>query len=321
MTKQFGMRFSERLDHRRSWIRHSLAALGLAALPRLASAMDKSSNPAWVDAHVHVWPAITPDYPLATGFAPDVVQPSSFTPDQLLAQCRPSGVQRIVLIQMNFFGFDNRYMLDAIAGHPGVFSGVAVIDHEAPSLPTKMTKLRDQGVRGYRLYATQDNVKAWQSSESIAAMFRLGADLGQAMCMLSDPESLEGIERLCQHHPRTTVVIDHFSRIAMRSPPSDQQLDSLCRLARFPNVYVKTSAFYALGKKSPPYLDLLPMIRRLLSTFGASRLMWASDCPYQVQPPHTYDASIALVRDHLDNISDEDRENLLCKTADRVFFQ
>lgn len=315
------MQCGESQDNRRGWIRNSVGVLGLAALPRLASAIDVASNPAWIDAHAHVWPAITPDYPLATGFAPDVVQPPSFTPDELLAQCRPSGVQRIVLIQMNFFGFDNRYMLDAIASHPDVFSGVAVIDHEAPSLQTLMTKLRDQGVRGYRLYANQDNVKAWQTSEPMAAMFRLGADLGQAMCMLSDPESLEGIERLCQRNPRTTVVIDHFSRIAMRSPPSDQQLDCLCRLARFPNVYVKTSAFYALGKKSPPYLDLLAMIHRLLNAFGASRLMWASDCPYQVQPPHTYDASIALVRDHLDNISAEDRDNLLRKTAERVFFQ
>lgn len=306
--------------HRRSWIRSSLGTLAIATLPRISLGEEASTAPAWIDAHVHVWPAVTADYPLAAGFAADVVQPSSFTPEQLLAQCRPSGVQRIVLIQMNFFGFDNRYMLDAIERHPGVFSGVAVIDHEAPLLASRMTKLRNQGVRGYRLYATSENVKAWQSSESIGSMFRQGADLGQAMCMLSDPESLEGIEQLSERHPRTTVVIDHFSRIGMRSAPSETQLDSLCRLARLPNVYVKTSAFYALGQKKPPYLDLLPMIRRLLTAFGSARLMWASDCPYQVQSPHTYEASIALVRDHLDGISDDDRNQLLYKTAEQVFF-
>ena len=31
---------------------------------------------------------------------------------------------------------------------------------------------------------------------------------------------------------------------------------------------VKVSAYYALGKKAAPYLDLLPMIRRLLDSYG-----------------------------------------------------
>jgi predicted TIM-barrel fold metal-dependent hydrolase len=311
--------------NRRSWLRSATGVAGVAALPtsvwqQLAAASEASPTSGWIDAHVHVWPALTNAFPLAKGFGPEGVQPSSFTPEELFRQCRPCGVDRIVLIQMNFFGFDNSYMLDAIAKHPGVFSGVAVIDHEQPDLHPTMKQLRDKGVRGYRLYATVDNVKSWQSSPSIDAMFRNGAELGQAMCMLSDPESLEGIEQLCSRHPQTTVVIDHFSRIGMRTPPAEEQLKLLCRFARYPKVYVKTSAFYALGKKNPPYTDLIPMVRRLLEAFGSDRLMWASDCPYQIDVPHTYEASIALIRDRLDNISDEDRQNLLRKTAERVFF-
>jgi len=315
---------------RRTWIRSCAATIGAAALANLpleqrakaqvATEPTQGKDPSWIDAHVHVWPAVDQAYPLAPGFQADVVQPASFTPDALFQHCRPCGVERIVLIQMNFFGFDNRYMLDAIAKYPGVFSGVAVIDHERPDLRRTMSTMRDQGVRGYRLYATADNVAKWQSSPSIQSMFRYGADLGQSMCMLSDPEALEGIERLCERNPQTSVVIDHFSRIGMRTPPTDDQLDLLCKLAKSPRVSVKTSAFYALGKKTPPYTDLLPMIRRLLDAFGPDRLMWASDCPYQVEAPHTYDASIALIRDHLDNVSDGDREYLLRKTAERVFF-
>jgi hypothetical protein len=48
--------------------------------------------------------------------------------------------------------------------------------------------------------------------------------------------------------------------------------------------------------------------------------MWASDCPFQVQDGHTYADSIALVRDHLDFLSADERDWLLRKTADRVFF-
>jgi predicted TIM-barrel fold metal-dependent hydrolase len=315
---------------RRTWIRSCAAAIGVAAFANLPLEQRAKAQPApkptsgktgsWIDAHVHVWPAVDQAYPLASGFQADVVQPASFTPDTLFKHCRPCDVERVVLIQMNFFGFDNRYMLDTIAKYPGVFSGVAVIDHDQPDLRRTMSTMRDQGVRGYRLYATADNVAKWQSSPSIQSMFRYAADLGQSMCMLSDPEALDGIEGLCERNPQTSVVIDHFSRIGMRTPPTEDQLDRLCKLAKSPRVSVKTSAFYALGNKRPPYTDLLPMIRRLLDAFGPDRLMWASDCPYQVEAPHTYEASIALIRDHLDNISIGDREYLLGKTAERVFF-
>ena len=76
----------------------------------------------------------------------------------------------------------------------------------------------------------------------------------------------------------------------------EEDLAALCRLARHRNTFVKVSAFYALGQKKPPYTDLGPLIRRLLDAFGRERLMWATDCPYQVQGEHTYSDSIELVR-------------------------
>ena len=80
------------------------------------------------------------------------------------------------------------------------------------------------------------------------------------------------------------------------------------------------SAFYALGNKQYPYTDLIPLIRSLYDAYGPERLMWASDSPFQVQAPHTYAGSIELVRDRLDFLSGEDREWLLRKSGERVFF-
>jgi hypothetical protein len=48
--------------------------------------------------------------------------------------------------------------------------------------------------------------------------------------------------------------------------------------------------------------------------------MWASDCPYQVDPGHTYEESIALVRDKLDFLSAEERQWMLADTAEKVYF-
>jgi len=129
------------------------------------------------------------------------------------------------------------------------------------------------------------------------------------------------LEKMCRRYPRTLVVIDHFARIGIDGTIRESDLRSLCGLARHANVRVKVSAFYALGKKRAPYLDLAPMVRRLLDAFGSERLMWASDCPFQVQGPHAYEASVNLVRERLDFLTDDDRDWLLRRTAERVFFQ
>ncbi len=278
----------------------------------------KVDRNAAIDAHVHVWTPDTKTYPLAEGYTRDDMQPPSFTPEQLLEHARPAGVGRIVLIQMSFYGFDNRYMLDTMRRFPGVFGGVAVIDENRQPAQT-MRKLKEQGVRGFRILPGKRPVDTWLDGEGMAEMWKCGADEGLAMCHLINPDSLPAVDRMCRRFPRTPVVIDHFARIGVTGTIEAADLKQLCDLARHPQVKVKVSAFYALGKKKPPYTDLLPMIRQLLDAYGPERLMWATDCPYQVQDEHTYEASIALIRDHL-KLSPGDREWLLRKTAEGVFF-
>ena len=151
-------------------------------------------------------------------------------------------------------------------------------------------------------------------------MWRTGADENLAICHLVNPDSLAAIDRMCGKFPHTPVVIDHFARIGVDGVLRDNDIKQLCRLARHRHTFVKLSAFYALGKKQPPYLDLVPMIRRLLDVFGPERLMWATDCPYQVQGGQTYEDSISLIRDRIDFLSDGDRAWILRKTAERLFF-
>jgi predicted TIM-barrel fold metal-dependent hydrolase len=48
--------------------------------------------------------------------------------------------------------------------------------------------------------------------------------------------------------------------------------------------------------------------------------MWGSDSPFQEQHGNTYACSIELVRDKLNFLSNDDREWILRKTAEQVFF-
>ena len=233
---------------------------------------------------------------------------------------RPEGVSRVVLIQMSFYQFDNRYMLEAIAAHPGTFRGVALLDPNAPRLRERMVELRAAGVRGFRLSANQASVEEWLQSDNVKAMWTHAADLGMAICPLANPDGLYPLERMCEKFPQTKVVLDHFGRVGVSGVIAPADLDQLCRLAEFETIHVKTSAFYALGAKRSPYTDLGPMIRRLRDAYGPQRLMWATDCPFQVQEGRTYADSIALIRDRLDFLTTEDKSWMLRQTAEKVFF-
>ncbi|HBN78462.1 MAG TPA: amidohydrolase [Planctomycetaceae bacterium] len=299
------------------------SCLQLAALMATKATLgwaDDRSKQSFVDAHVHVWTPDTTAYPLGPDYDVQDMQPKSFTPEELMTHTKPAGVDKIVLIQMSYYQFDNSYMLDTIAKYPDTFRGVAIIDHEKADASETMKKLQKQGTTGFRLYADAAATSQWLTSKSMAAMWKTAAENGQAICLLANPDALPNIEKLCRKFPKTTVVVDHFGRIGVDGTIRSKDLDNLCRLAQQENVYVKTSAFYALGKKQPPYEDLGPMIKRLRNTFGAKRLMWASDCPFQVENNHTYAASIALIKDRLDFLTDEDKDWMLSKTAQHVYW-
>ena len=281
----------------------------------------KNSQPnGCIDAHAHVW---TPDlarYPLAARYSSRDMEPASFTADEMLSVARPAGVDRVVLIQMIFYGFDNSYMLDCLRDYPGVFSGVAQIDAYGADPAEEMARLRKLGVRGVRIAPPKHGAAEWLDGAGMHAMWKCGAQSAMAICPLIDVDDLPAVDRMCQKFPETPVVFDHCARIGGDGQIRECDLALLCQLARHSSTRVKLSAFYFLGGKQPPYVDLAPMIRRLCDAFGPERLMWASDCPFQVQPPHTYEASLNLIRHHLDFLSDSDKQWILRRTAESMFF-
>lgn len=275
----------------------------------------------FIDAHSHVWTPDVKKYPLAPGYEVSDMKPPSFTAEELQAEMKPVGVNRVVLIQMSFYGFDNSYMLDCMAKYPGMFSGVAVIDQNGAQPTPKMLELKKKGVRGFRIRPQTKKVDEWLDGDCMEEMWTTGAKEGMAMCCLMDAVGLPALDKMCQKHRDTTVVIDHLARIGVTGEIDPKEVDMLCKMAKHPNVYVKVSAFYALGKKQMPYHDLLPLIEKVYQAFGANRLMWATDCPYQVQGDHSYQASIGLVKNGLPFLSGMDKEWILEKTAEKVFFQ
>src|SRR5688572_29154561 len=269
---------------RRQWLAASTAAAaGAVLIPFQSKAADVDlMKLPYIDAHSHVWSPDVGKWPLANAKTKDDLKPLSFTPEELFALAEPEGVGRVVLIQHTVYhGWDNTYLIDCAKRLPGRFAVVGMVDDLQPEPDVKMRGLLPHRVRGLRI--TPRNRDNWLEGPGMNALWKAAAETRQAMCCLIDAKYLPSVAAMCQKHPETLVVIDHFARIGVDGTIHEADVANLCGLAKFKRVSVKLSAYYALGKKQPPYDDLVPLIRRVLDAFGIERCMWASDSPYQVQ--------------------------------------
>lgn len=310
---------------RRQFLEAGILVGGAVGLGSRSHAEAAELFPGAIDAHSHVWSRDLDRYPLGPWAKPADMQPPSFSDEELLALARANGVDRVVLIQhAPLHGYDNSYILDCAKAHPGVFSVVAMIDERLPRVGERLGDLAKQGTRGIRIGPTNHADRTpnadppkWLEAPGMVALWKEAARLGVAICPLVAAEFLPSLDPMCEKHPETVCVIDHFGHV---DPAKPDTVAALVRLARHRNVNVKVSAFYKFADKKPPYDDLVPMIRTMIDAFGPDRLMWASDCPYQLNDGNTYADAINLIRDGMSDLSENDRRALLRDTAARVFF-
>ncbi len=276
----------------------------------------------YIDAHSHIWTPDVAHYPLAEGFTVEDMKPASFTAEELLKVCEPLGVGRVNLIQMSYYQFDNSYMLDMIKLYPDRFVGTAIVDPLGKDPARAMTDLKPKGVRAFRIAPNFSKLPGprWLEPEGYQAMFATAAKQRLALSCLINPDGFAEVARMAQRHPRTPVIIDHLGRIGANGTIENADVDALCALALYPGVMVKVGAFYALGKKTPPYLDLGPLIKRVVQAFGPDRCLWESDCPFQVAQD-TYADSLTLIRDKLDFLNADQKKWLLYRTAEQLLFR
>lgn len=272
-----------------------------------------------IDSHVHVWSDDIRRYPLLPGAPTAHMDLPRFTGEDVLNMIRPHGFERAVLVQSSFYGDDHSLLADTIASQPTKFRGIAALGDSTPGIVHRMRELASRGVRGFRIIQLNPVDPGWLDTPGHEAMFRCAADEGLLVCPLIDPGALPPLAAMCQRFPKAAVVIDHMARIGAGGVIREEDVASLTAMAELPNVFVKVSGFWALGRAKPPYDDLVPLIRWLRDVFGAERLMWASDGPYGMTRG-SYAAAVALVRERLDYLNDAERAMILGGTAERVFF-
>ena len=234
----------------------------------------------------------------------------------LLRQMELNGVSRAVLVQHGGF-YDNNYLLDAAAKHPGRFSIVVLVDEGSPSASDDLQMWSERGAGGVRLRPNSP-FEIWRKAAQLDLVVSCRAEA-------LDPVTFsEVISDLPSTMP---VVLEHF--MGARPGGTDakdgyKRIRSLLKIAELPNVYVKLGGLGEISYR-PEVLDAKfqfeftpPIVEMILEAFGPSRTMWGSDYP-PVSNREGYRNALHGIMDHPSIADPQQRNQVMGITAAAVF--
>ena len=236
--------------------------------------------PGACDCHMHVYEDRYPLVPQAM-FKP----PHAPLKDYREVQ-KALGLSRVVLVQPNGYGFDNRCMLEALASLSESARAIAIVDPDATD--AELDRLTRAGVRGIRYFLLPGGMLPLETLETMAARV---AAFGWHVQMQLDGRDLPRPEELFARLP-VPLVIDHNVKFLEPVAIDHPGFQALLRLLDGGNTWVKLSAPYETSKTGPPHYDDVSTLARALVGSKADRCLWASNWPHPGRSPVPDTASL-----------------------------
>lgn len=275
------------------------------------------------DSHAHVNTTDTGKYPVAplSGSLAPTALADAWPAERLIAAMDGTGVSRAVVVQRaHVYGFDNSYCLDAAAAFPDRLRALCVIDGRSDGAADATRHCLDRGALGIRFTEPEKGAGLdWLNSDGALAAWRLAVDRGASirvhMYRWNRIEALAALLDIVRRFPQTTLVLDHLSNLAPESGPDFGIDEPLRRLMEHRGTHLMFSMIN-LGRWERDGVNAAPVIRRVVSEFGADRVMWGSDVG---NTPGRYDTMIEKAWAAASLLSKDERVAVFQTTATRVY--
>jgi L-fuconolactonase len=241
------------------------------------------------------------------------------TIEGLIAAMDDAGVDKAAVVQSSTcYGYDNSYLVDSVAKHPGRFTAVGSVDVAQPDAPERIRHWVTQGVSGLRLFTGGSTAAFDPSSLDDPRTFptwQLCGELGLSMCIQTDPSGLAQVAGLAKRFPKVNIVLDHLGRPDVTDGAPYKKAASLFGLAPFENIFLKlTPRIFGDVKRGQASAETF--FPRVVQVFGANRLAWGSNFPAS---EGKLTQNLATARERLACLSSEDQAWIFAKTAQRLY--
>ncbi len=249
------------------------------------------------------------------------------TPEKLIELMDREGVEKAVLLQGNYLGFQNEYSLAAMRKYPDRLQAAVTYDPFCRNKDLILENLVEkQGARvvkfevstGSGLMAAHETValdgdrmeEAYRYAEERGLVCVM--DIGRAGTVSYQPEALR---RAIMRHPGMKFVVCH---VLMPQKGGEARMEEDLKMLALPNVWFDFAALPANVNKGEayPYPAAREALARAKKVVGAERLMYGSDLPSTLIG-QSYQK---LVDYGIDLFTEEEIEKVYYETANQVYF-
>lgn len=284
-----------------------------------------------VDAHLHLFKALSEEYPRAVfeGMTPPEREEPA---ERLLEAMEEAGVDKAVVVALSK---EDRYLGEVLEQYPGTFVGVSVHDVEVEDpVESLIRRVETIGIQGLRLYGLDADPNDDAEAMAVFSLLEAMRDLNVKAWFYGPPDQVRALDKCLDLLPDLKVVMNHLAflpdmeaelridehgrpRFNIDPPPKGIELVEEVA-GKHSSVYVLFSGHYAFSGADYPYEDLTEVARRIYREFGADRMMMASDWPWIRENPG-YEETLALVDHLLPDIPADERDMIRGGTATSLF--
>ena len=232
--------------------------------------------------------------------------------EDVLAAMDHAGMARAVLVQ-HIGEYDNRYIAEVTAAHPGRFAAVALVDPAPRDWPQTLVKLNEMGHFAGLRVPTQ---VVREYPEFTAAACDLGLRLIIDAHQTGLADAIAPLRRLAAAHPAAKMVLSHlgFPRLQQDRVVAGREI---MELADIPGVHAQLSGLSMVC--AYPYAALDDFVAEAVAAFGPARVMWGSNFPV-CGDAAAYKRDRELVRPGAHGLDASGVEQVLETTAARFWF-
>lgn len=220
---------------------------------------------------------------------PDGMGEYGVTPEALLGVMDANGVDKAVLLQGQFLGFQNEYTYEAVTKYPERFVGAASYDPFCVKVEdVKRHLFRELGFSAVKFEVSNGSgLMAYHrpfalDGEMMDEQYRYAADNGLVFVIdMGRPRNCcwqpEALARAAKKYPSLTFVVCHL--LAPQRGDGEIFASAIGALA-LPNVYFDLASLAANQRpEAYPYPSAVEYIRMAKRELGAEKLMFGTDMP------------------------------------------
>ncbi len=252
---------------------------------------------------------------------------TTFEIDSLLSIMNENNVEKAVILQGGFYGFQNHYVKEAIDKYPNRFTGAVTFDpfcKNAKKLATLYLKEWNFKIVKFEL-STGAGLMSCHSSFKIdnkmmMQYYQMINDSNATLVLdigspLMDSFQPEAVAQIAKNFKEMNIVICHLGAPTIKD---FEHLKEMLNILKLDNVYFDLSAIpWNVYPEVYPYPTAKKFILLAKEIVGIDKLLWGSDAP----SPLTRD-SYKHLWNYIEQIFDEeDMGKILYKNSSKVYFR